>query len=111
MFETSLKGAIRIFHTRKPLVEEALELFEEEITKAFNGGRPMAILNMENIPLIDSAALEALLDVAERFERIGGGFKLAQPSPICHDVLRMTGLDQKIEVYQQLPDAVGSFVR
>ena len=111
MFEVSQKGAIRIISTNKPMVSEALEEFQNTVSDVFAGGRPMAILNLENVPLLDSAALETLLEVASRFDRIGGGFKIAQPNLLCHDVLRMTGIDQKIEVHQQLADAVRSFVR
>lgn len=111
MFETSMQGAVMVVKYDQPLVSASLEAFDSTLRPAFRGGQPMVVLNMEAIPLIDSAALEKLLETSEIFLRNGGRFRIAQPNQLCADALRITGLDRRLEVFSVLADAVGSFLK
>ena len=111
MIETTLQGAVKIVSCNQPLLGEVIEDLEVALEKAFSGGRPMAVFDMENVPLLDSSALEKLLELSERFADQGGSLKIATPNPLCSDAFRITGVGQQLEIYTRISDAVGSFVR
>ena len=71
----------------------------------------MVVLNLKETPLIDSAGLEALLDVQERLQERGGQVKLASANPLCREILRITGVAEHFETYPDVKGAVGSFVQ
>ena len=74
-------------------------------------GQPRAVLDLERIPLIDSAGMEMLLDVQEDFQRRGGALKLAGRNPLCQEILAVTGVGSHFEVFSDAASAVGSFVQ
>ena len=52
-----------------------------------------------------------LLDVQEEFQRRGGTLKLAVRSPLCREILNVTGVAGRFEVFSEAASAVGSFVQ
>ena len=62
------------------------------------------------MPFLDSAGLEALLDLAGRLREEGGSLRLANPNALCREVLVLTGLDQSIPVHDNLAGAGRSFL-
>lgn len=72
-------------------------------------GRPMLVIDFHDVPLVDGAGLEALLDLRDTLEAKGGAIKLAAINPLCADILRVTGVGAHFEQYPQRRVAVGSF--
>jgi hypothetical protein len=52
-----------------------------------------------------------LLDVQEVFQRRGGALKLAVESNLCHEILQVTGVGSRFEIFPQTAAAVGIFVQ
>lgn len=111
MFERNRQGAVEVVRGDDPLnvdfVPRVLQLLEE--CRAH--GQPRAVLDLENVPLIDSAGLEMLLDVQEDFYRRGGALKLAVRNPLCREILSVTGVAGHFEMFSDANSAVGSFVQ
>ena len=63
------------------------------------------VLDLSEAPLLDSVALETLVDAQDQLVRIGGGIRIAHPGPVARDVLRMTGLDDHLAVLEAEPAA------
>jgi anti-anti-sigma factor len=63
------------------------------------------------VPLVDSAGLEALVDIQQAMQASGGTVKLAAPTQLCEDIFRVSGLAQRFEVYTDAKAAVRSYVR
>ncbi len=74
-------------------------------------GQPHVVLDLGQVPLIDSAGLEMLLDVQEEFQRRGGAMKLAAGQGLCREILGVTGVGAQFELYSEVTSAVGSFVQ
>ncbi len=55
------------------------------------------IVNFSKVALINSAALECLLDSHDQLTRMGGELKIGQANTIVHDVLNMTGVTDSIQ--------------
>ena len=111
MFKVASHGAVQVVSYNEPLTGDSVEEFKDLVEGMIAKGHRYSVLEMSAIKLLDSDALEALLDTRDRFEDIGGTFKLAAPLPLCNDILSLTGVEQELEVYGELPQAVGSFLR
>jgi anti-anti-sigma factor len=61
------------------------------------------ILDLHDVTLLDAAGLRVFLDSARRAEREGRRFAIARPDAETARVLRLTGLDQSIDVLSELP--------
>ncbi len=63
-------------------------------------GETQLILDLSAVPLLDSGALTTMLNVQDRLLRAGGWLKLVQANELVGEILRLTGVDQRIERLQ-----------
>lgn len=111
MFSVESQGAVDVVQMEGPLTQETVDSLQAAIESGLSGGLPMVVLNMAHVPLLDSAGLEVLLDVSESIAMRGGTVKLAALSPLCHEVLRVTGVGSHFQAFSGTKAAVGSFVQ
>ncbi|MCH2114013.1 MAG: STAS domain-containing protein [Pirellulales bacterium] len=111
MFSVESQGAVDVVRAAGPLTHENAHELSDTIFGGLPGGQPMVVLDMHEIPLVDSAGLEALLDVQQAVQSMGGSMKLATLSPLCQEILRITEVEQHVEAYHDVKTAVGSFVK
>ncbi len=111
MFHRSKQGAVDIITSGVSLTRDHVDGLRAVIDQCLKHGQPMAVLDMQKIPLFDSAGLEHLLDFQDEFQRRGGVLKLAAPSPLCRDILSATGIAPRFEIFSDVNSAVGSFLR
>lgn len=111
MFAIKCQGAVEVIMPKVPLTCEHAEELRETVQHCLSDGLPMVVLNLHDVPLIDSAGLEALLDCRDNIRARGGNVKLAALTPLSHDILRVSGV---IDAFESFPDdkaAVRSFVQ
>ena len=111
MFERLTQGAVDLFRGEEPINAEHVEELATLLQESAGRGQPFVVLDMEKVPLVDSAGLELLLDYREKFQQLGGALKLSGPNPLCEDILSMTGVGASFEIFRESLSAVGSFVR
>jgi anti-sigma B factor antagonist len=111
VFERTQKGAVTVVSGNVPLNRENVPLASQHLLACLADGQPMAVLDLGDVPLIDSSGLEFLLDSQDEFARRGGAVKLARLSPLCRDVLHVTRVERYFEIHANVMDAVGSFLR
>ena len=111
MFKFESQGAVEVIAPEASLDLDNADKLVEAIAKKTFAGQPMVVLDMSNVPLVDSAALEALLDIQKMLRESSGTLKLAGLSQLCTDVFKMTGLVERFETFKDAKTAVGSFVR
>lgn len=111
MFEITMQGAIHIVKPNGPLNVEATENLAETFDRILSTGQPKTVLDMSGVPLLDSAGMESLLDVQEKFMRRGGELKLSGLNPLCTDIMHVTKVEQHFSIFGKVLDAVGSFAR
>ena len=111
MIEESKQGAITVIGGPDPLTAEHVSEAAAVLQGCFHEGPPMAVLDMTRIPLLDSAGLELLLNAHDSFSQRGGAFKLAAATPLCRDILSVTGIADQLELYDEVALAVRSFLR
>ena len=72
MFEFESQGAVEVVSAEIALTHENAEQLLTAITEKPFRGQPMVVLDMANVPLIDSAGLEALLDIQQKLRESAG---------------------------------------
>jgi anti-anti-sigma factor len=110
MFRRVRQGAVNVISGNSPLNQENAGYLLNAVEQCLADGSPRAVLDMQEVPLIDGAGLEKLLDIQDLFESRSGTLKIAGPNPLCRDILNVTGVANKFEIFRELKSAVGSFV-
>jgi anti-anti-sigma factor len=111
MFERVTNGVVNVIRGDLPLNVDHVEEMTDLLKECLRTGQPHVLLDLTNVPLIDGAGLELLLDFNEECQELGGLLKLAAPSPLCEEILSVTGVGEQFEVFHDVLSAVGSFVR
>jgi len=111
MYTVSRQGKVDVVRGDDPLKLDVIAAVQNVFVEVTANHQPHVVLDMAEMPLIDSAGLELLLDVRDVCLRRGGELKLASPNPLCRDILQMTGVAEKFAIFGDTLSAVGSFVR
>ena len=109
MFQLSRQGAVDIVSGRDPENDEYAEALEQLLHPCISNGQPRIVFDLQHVPLVDSRGLEVLLDAHEMAMQRGGQFVLSAPNTLCRDILNATGLDNRLQVFDDVLSAVGSF--
>jgi anti-sigma B factor antagonist len=102
---TSEAGRFTVLSTNHPLLEPHLPAVQRDIDAAVADGRIRIVLDLGQVPFIDSSGLELLLATARRLRTAGGRLRLLNPNPLCSEILAATRLDGEIEVFFDLHQA------
>ena len=111
MLSVESQGAVDVVRLNGPLNHENAGQLVETVQLSLTEGQPMVVLDMSDVPLLDSAGLDALLDVHDWALLQGGTVKLASLTQLCADVLRVTGVGGHFQIHKEVKLAVGSFVQ
>ncbi len=109
MVRSSRQGAVWVIAPSGAVADELLDELRARLAEAAGSSSPRVVLDFSAATLINSAALEALLDAQEECRARGGDVKVACLSELLTDVFRVTGLDSQFDVYANVPAAIGSF--
>ena len=111
MYSVDSQGAVDVVSAAGPLNHENVPELIKTIETGLPGGQPMVILDMNEVPLLDSAGLEAMVDIQQSLQLQGGCLKLAGLNQLCQEILRITKVEEKFELFHDVKTAVGSFVK
>jgi len=104
------QGTILVLVPDGALVEEETQEFIGRVRECFQAGNVKIVFQLNNVPFVDSAGLEALLILYGEALAVGGEIKVSAPTDIGRDILKATRLQNVIEVYSSTPEARRSFV-
>jgi anti-sigma B factor antagonist len=88
---------------------EGDELLKDKVNSLVNQGRKKIILNLAEVPYIDSAGLGEVVRTFTTVSRQGGSLKLLNLTKRITDLLSITKLLTVFETYESETDAVRSF--
>jgi anti-anti-sigma factor len=109
MFEQKRQGAVDVVGGGDRISGERVAELSEKLEEC-KRGQPRVVLDLQGIAIIDSAGLELLLDAQEEYQRLGGALKLANAGALCGEVLKVTGVGAKFELFDDTGSAVRSFL-
>ncbi len=105
---TEIFGDVIVVHTPEELGEDQADGFEAYVP---NLERRNVVLDLDNTEMLDSAGLTAIWNVHDRLREDGGEVKIATTNLVNRKILEITRLDQQLEVFSSVIDAVKSFER
>ncbi len=109
-FESHKVGTVDVRSPAGPLVDEDAQAFADMLSVAVDAPHPRLVVSLDEVPYMDSIALEALVTAAERMHDQNQQLKLACVPPTCREILELTGLACRFQIFEDVQDAVRSFM-
>ncbi len=81
------------------------EQFEERVQRLLRDGYKHLLVDLRNVPRIDSAGVRALVRGYTTAQRVGASFSLLGPTPHVLSVLQVARLDTVFTIYDSIADA------
>ena len=88
---------------------EGDEILKDKVNSLLNQAKKKIILNLADVPYVDSAGLGAIVRTYTTVSRQGGSLKLLNLTKRITDLLAITKLLTVFETYESENDAVQSF--
>ncbi len=99
-------GDVIVVHTPEELNSDNCDSLTKYLTEL---ERRNVVLDLDNTESIDSEGLTALLDVRDQLQGLEGDVKVSTSNHSNRKILEMTRLDQQLDVFESVIDAVKSF--
>lgn len=99
-------GSVIVVHTPEDLSADPAANFEACLKQVEPA---CVVLDMDDTELLDSAGLMAILDAREALLQRSGDVKIATTNAINRKILEITRLDQQLEIFESVIDAVKSY--
>jgi len=103
---TEVFNDVIVVHAPGELGFEQSEAFEKFIDSL---ERKRLVLDLDTTEAIDSKGLTCLLDLHDRLRAAGGDIRISTTNPVNRKILEITRLDQQLEVFDSVVEAVKSF--
>ena len=103
---TEVFGDVVVVHTPEELGADTAEQLEKFLTSQ---ERCSVIVDLDGSETIDSGGLEALLNAQEALRALQGDLKISTSNTANRKILEITRMDQHLEVFDTVIDAVKSF--
>lgn len=91
------------------VLQENVSYFKNRILDLINDGKIKIVLNMGSTDYISSLCLAVLIDAKSRLSILQGDLKIAVVNRLVRNLMEITNLVRKIEIYDTIEDATASF--
>jgi anti-anti-sigma factor len=100
-------GHAVILNLKGEVTEDILGVLNQAVEHQLESPEVVDIVfNLENVPFVDSAALEYMLDLQDRLAERFGQVKFVKADETVLTILEITRLRSSFEVYDDIPEAV-----
>lgn len=103
---TEIFGDVIVIHTPEDVGADQCDSLRHFVTTQ---ERNNVVLDVDTTETIDSAGLESLLDAQDTLRELGGDLKIAATNHVNRKILEIARLDEQLEVFDSVLDAVKSF--
>lgn len=103
-------GTVDILAALGALVDEDASQFRKLLLERLQSPNPRVVVSMPDVPYMDSVALEGLLEATDELADRASALKLADLTPTCREILELTGLSVRFRFFNDVQDAVKSFL-
>ena len=101
VFVIQLKGDLKI--------GDAVDALRQSVDDLLGGGDARIVLNIAQVPMIDSSGIGIMVRTLTSAKQRGGSVKLVNPSKLALQTLKIVGLLNLFEVYDDEGKAVASY--
>jgi anti-anti-sigma factor len=99
-------GSVIVVHSPEDLSADQAPGFEAQLGHAEPA---LVVLDMDDTEMIDGAGLTALLDARDALRERQGDLKIATANATNRKILEITRLDEQLELFESVIDAVKSY--
>jgi len=108
--ETRNLGEIKLVKlTGRLTLGESVDRLRSTIDDLVAGGDTRFILDLAEVPMIDSSGIGLLVRSLMNLKQRGGALKLLNPTKFAIQTLKMIGLLNQFEVFEEQQEALASF--
>ncbi len=107
--ERTIGGVTVLDMKGKMLIGEGDELLREKINSLVEGGKSKILLNLANVPYVDSAGLGEIVRCYTTVSRSKGSLKLVNLTKRLHDLLSITKLLTVFDTFEHEDEAIKSY--
>lgn len=100
-----------IVHVQGKIIGNTVTQFHQEIEQQLQNGNNKLIIDLKNVPLLDSTALGVIIVTFKTLQRLGGKLVLLNPQQAVTSILEVTRLTSILEVYETVEAARNAFRR
>ena len=104
------EGSVTIVKPMGPIITGELDELDRELLDLFNRWTKRIILNMNDVPFVDSAGLELLLRHQREFDSHGLRMIFCNINDTVQKVMDLTRLSLQVEIYPENVNAMRSFL-
>ncbi|HXE90573.1 MAG TPA: STAS domain-containing protein [Terriglobales bacterium] len=101
VFVVQLRGDLKI--------GDAVDGFRQTLEDLLNGGDSRIVVNIAQVPMIDSSGIGVLVRSLTSAKQRGGSLKLVSPSKLAMQTLKIVGLLNLFEIFDDEEAAVQSY--
>ena len=99
-------GGRTVLTPKSQITYENCHELEEQIDDAIQRNKTDIILDCKRVGLLDSAALQLLIQTHDELKNKGGALKIVGLNDVCRDILLVTRLINVLFVYKDIHEAV-----
>ena len=104
------RSQVEVIHLRGQLrMGAGVDTLQQTIEEAFANGDPRLVLDLTDVPMIDSSGIGLLVRYLTSAKKSGGNLKLVQPCKFVLQTLRLVGVLNLFEVHNSEDAAVESY--
>ena len=105
-------GTVDIFAPVGPLADQDAESFCKALLSRLSSETSNARVGiaMQEVPYVDSLAIEGLLAATDALGERAMCLKLAGVTPTCREIFELTGLSSRFRFFKDVEDVVKSFL-
>lgn len=104
------QGAVTVIRPAGPLTGGEATQLRDHVLRESSGSLGRVVLDLSEVPFVDSAALEALLDVTEQMGETGQTLKLCAANKTVREVMNLTDVAPLFDFFEDVTTAVRSFL-
>lgn len=101
---------VTVLDIKGPLaIGESEDLFKEQVAKLLEEKSASILVNFEKVEYIDSSGVGALIKCMTSVTRAGGSMKGLRAGPVVQRILKVTGVYDLFEFFDDEKRAIASF--
>lgn len=108
---TSIESLVNagIIRLEEEFCQKNIQNFRDRLDEIYEQDSRHVVIDFSDVNIVDSKAMEALLDAIEEVQDLGGFMKVACLSSTVKKVFVVTQFDRIFEIYGDVVSAVRSF--
>jgi anti-sigma B factor antagonist len=103
-------GQVKVLKLRGKLsLGESVDRLRADLYELMDNGDTRIVLDLSEVPIIDSSGIGLLVKSLTSAKQLGGSIRLLNPSKFVNQTLKMIGLLNLFDVFEDQQRAIASF--